>query len=132
MEIGTDIIEIKRIKEAADRHKKFPARILTEKELSLYNSYPAKRQATYLAGRFAAKEAYVKALGTGIGRITFTDIEILPDEKGKPSFTKGPIIQQAKVSISHSHENAIAMVIIELTEPEINEFCQVFIENKHV
>lgn len=132
MEIGIDIIEIQRIQEAAARREKFPAKILTENELQIYEGYQPKRQATFLAGRFAAKEAYVKALGTGIGKINFTDIEILPNEKGKPSFTQGPVTDQAKISISHSQTNAIAMVMIELTEEAINQHCQIFIQNKHV
>ena len=82
--IGTDIIEIERIRKAIKRHNtSFQKKLFTIKE----QHYCLKHRdpAPFFAGRFAAKEAIAKALGTGIGNIlSFVDIEIINDDKGKP------------------------------------------------
>lgn len=121
MQVGTDIIEIERIVEVRDRQTKFPERILTVLELDIFNRYSEVRQGSFLAGRFSAKEAYGKALGTGVGsRLRFTDITILPDERGVPVITEGPIIHpEAKVSISHSRHHATATVIMTVGDEEL-------------
>lgn len=114
--IGIDIIELKRIDEAVKRNKKFVFRVLTENEMDLYNSYSGNRATEFLAGRFAAKEAYAKARGTGIGKIKFTDIEFLPNSLGKPEYVPGKMVdrdEQVLVSISHSKEFAVAQVLIQ-------------------
>ncbi|MBD8069674.1 holo-ACP synthase [Bacillus sp. PS06] len=111
--IGIDIVELDRIKKIAERQKKFISRILTEKEINKYHQYTGHRQIEYLAGRFAAKEAYSKAIGTGIGKdLSFQDIEIFSDEFGKPHI-EGKGAEIVHLSISHSKEYAIAQVIIE-------------------
>ncbi|MDH6373369.1 holo-[acyl-carrier protein] synthase [Paenibacillus sp. PastF-3] len=87
--IGHDVLEIERISEVMLRGqgKKFNQRILTEQEYQLAEQRGG-RLAEFVAGRFAAKEAVVKALGCGIGNVVgFQDIEILPDHKGKPEVT---------------------------------------------
>ncbi len=114
--IGIDIIELKRIDEAVKRNKKFVFRILTESEINLYNSYSEHRATEFLAGRFAAKEAYAKARGTGIGKIKFTDIEFLPNNLGKPEYVSKKTAdchEQVLVSISHSKEFAVSQVLIQ-------------------
>jgi holo-[acyl-carrier protein] synthase len=77
-------------------------------------------RASQLAGRFAAKEAVSKALGTGIRRIHWRNIEILPNRAGAPRVTLyGPAKQRfeslglasLEVSISHSRDNAVAVAI---------------------
>ncbi|WAA12560.1 holo-ACP synthase [Fervidibacillus halotolerans] len=111
--IGLDIVEIKRIRELFLRQEKLKERILTEKEQEIFAQLPEKRKFEFLAGRFAAKEAFSKAYGTGIGKaLSFHDIEIVNDEKGKPYFTK-PNQFRAHLSISHSDHYAVAQVIIE-------------------
>ncbi|MCP4598888.1 holo-ACP synthase [Neptuniibacter sp.] len=81
--IGTDIIQISRVADSLIRTPKLPDRILTPEELEHYSQ--VRNQATYLAKRFAAKEAIVKALGTGIGRgVSWQHIQISKDELGKP------------------------------------------------
>lgn len=84
--IGNDVLEIGRISTllASRQGKGFLQRILTERELALAEGRKGKA-AEFAAGRFAAKEAVVKALGCGIGaKVGFQDIEILPDREGKP------------------------------------------------
>ena len=86
MRIGTDIIEIDRIQEAVARSPRFASKVLTAEELARYETMKEHRALEFLAGRFAAKEAYVKALGTGIGRIRFTDMSIANTPSGAPYF----------------------------------------------
>lgn len=113
---GIDIIEIDRIKNVLLRKpERFIARVLTKKEFSRIASAEQSRQVEYIAGRFAAKEAYAKATGTGIGaHLSFQDIEILPDQMGKPEiWIKGEKSFLSHLSITHSKEYAFAQVIIE-------------------
>lgn len=112
---GIDIIELARIKKLMDRQPNFIDRILTPPEKERFSSLSAKRKVEFLAGRFAAKEAFSKANGTGIGKeLSFQDMTIASTEKGKPYFV-APSLQEGKVhlSISHSEQYAIAQVIIE-------------------
>lgn len=111
--IGIDIVELNRVRTIQIRQPKFSKRILTENELKIFEALSKSRQTEFLAGRFAAKEAYAKAKGTGLGEhLSFLDIEILPDYLGKPEIkTKEKEI--VHLSISHSREYAVAQVIIE-------------------
>ena len=87
--MGIDLVELARIKDAYERNSRFAERILTENELSRFKTLSEKRQIEFLAGRFAAKEAYAKANGSGIGEeLSFQDMEIATDENGKPYFVK--------------------------------------------
>lgn len=111
--IGIDIVELNRIRRIYRRQEKFVDRVLTPKEKDLFNKLAEGRKIEFLAGRFAAKEAFSKALGTGIGgSLSFLDIEIGKDELGKPFISK-PIKKGAHLSISHSKEYAVAQVVIE-------------------
>jgi holo-[acyl-carrier protein] synthase len=111
--IGIDIVELKRIDKIARRQIKFIDRILTPSEQEKYQSLVGKRQTEFLAGRFAAKEAFAKANGTGIGQqLSFLDIVVENDEKGKP-FISHPVQEGVQLSITHSAEYAVAQVIIE-------------------
>lgn len=111
--IGLDIVEINRIKELLEKQSKFPARILTAEEKTVFENLTGRRRAEFLAGRFAAKEAFSKALGTGIGGdLSFHDIEISHDERGKPHITR-PLSKGVHLSITHSREYAAAQVVIE-------------------
>jgi holo-[acyl-carrier protein] synthase len=113
--IGIDIADINRIKGVLERVPRLPERILTPKERSVYNAYHGQRQLEYLAGRFASKEAYSKALGVGIGaELSFQDIEILHDEKGKPYFSKGVFREgHSHVTLSHTDDIVTAFVVLE-------------------
>lgn len=111
--IGLDIVELQRIKKIAERQVKFADRILTPFEKETYEQLSGKRRVEFLAGRFAAKEAFAKAFGTGIGaKLSFLDIQVENDESGKP-FIRKPLQNGVHLSITHSTEYAAAQVIIE-------------------
>ncbi|MDQ0999803.1 holo-[acyl-carrier protein] synthase [Neobacillus niacini] len=110
--IGIDIIELSRIEEIVTRQRKLIDRILTDNEKQTFEQLPDRRKIEFLAGRFAAKEAYSKAAGTGIGNeLSFLDIEIETDSLGKPYIVKPDT--NGFLSISHSREYAVAQVVIE-------------------
>lgn len=111
--IGLDVTEIDRISSAHARSLKFKDRILTGIELEKFEQLKETRQIEYLAGRFAAKEAFSKALGTGIGKdCSFQDIEIRSNEAGKPVlYFKGNEVK-GYVSITHTKQFAAAQVIL--------------------
>ena len=79
--MGTDIIEIGRIEKAIQKSSKFMEKVYSEKEREYLSN---KKGYASHAGRFAAKEAVSKAMGTGIKGFLMSDIEILNDEMGKP------------------------------------------------
>lgn len=109
--IGIDAVELDRIEKAMS--PAFVDRILTSSEQAVFAKLTHKRQLEYLAGRFAAKEAYAKALGTGIGRVvSFQDIEVLNSEAGQP-YMKAPQAYQKHISITHTSHDAQAIVILE-------------------
>ena len=115
-QIGIDIIEIGRIRESISRWgTRFLNRIYTQSELEL-----CKGNIESLAARFAGKEAAMKALDSGQDTIVWRDIEILNEENGKPKLIlHGKALQvldslglkQLEISLSHSRDNAIALVI---------------------
>lgn len=110
--VGIDIVELERIERLVEKPS-FIARILSDSEKERFRQLSGKRQVEFLAGRFAAKEAYAKARGTGIGRdLSFKDIEVLSNEKGKP-FIEEKDGETIHISISHSRDYAVAQVIIE-------------------
>lgn len=113
--IGVDIIEISRIKEAASRNPRIFDRLFTDKELADYRERGNRTET--LAGKFAAKEAVVKALGTGLRGFPWTDLEILPDGLGKPcchfrnkavDALKRLQVSSVVISIAHNKTTAIA------------------------
>ena len=120
--VGIDLIEIARIRSAYLRHAdRFVKRILTPAEEAYVLNY--KDPAARLAGRWAAKEAALKALGTGLATgIRWRDVEVLPDESGKPVLTlhgqareRAALLQSNlfHITITHSEGLAMAQVILE-------------------
>ncbi|WP_432361682.1 holo-ACP synthase [Sporosarcina sp. UB5] len=112
--IGLDIVELDRITKLDERSDKFRLRILSTREILLYDMLPPHRKIEFLAGRFAAKEAFAKARGTGIGKdCRFEQIEILPEPSGKPVlyFDGGEVA--GFVSITHTRTVAAAQVVLE-------------------
>lgn len=111
--LGCDIVEIERIESSIKKFgDKFIRKVLTDSEIELYQN--RGRRAEFIAGRFAAKEAISKAIGSGFDeKLWLTDISILPDSLGKPKvYIKDEIRQDLEVSISHSRFNAIAVCIM--------------------
>lgn len=131
MRLGTDIIEIDRIRQAVERQPRFPEKVLSDAELNLYQDFREERRMSFLAGRFSVKEAYGKAMGTGIGRISFTDISILPNDMGAPVLVSAPLVESVHLSISHSRDYATATVIVDLPDEEIETALKLFLENKY-
>ncbi|MBP2098726.1 holo-ACP synthase [Enterococcus rivorum] len=111
--IGIDIVELSRIEKIVSEKSSFVKRVLTDKELILFESLSYRRQVEFLAGRFACKEAFSKALGTGIGSVGFQDIEILKERSGAPKVTKSPHSGSVFVSISHTDTIAVGQIILE-------------------
>lgn len=115
--LGLDIVELDRIGEIMERNPRFIHRVLTVNEQNRLSQLSETRKVEYVAGRFAVKEAFSKALGTGIGeRLSFLDIEVLNDELGKPVLNQNVIKHPVHVTITHSKQFAAAQVIIELFE----------------
>lgn len=112
--IGLDIVELNRIEGINNRTSKFRERILTQQELNYYDKLSAYRQLEYLAGRFASKEAFSKAMGTGIGECcSFQDIMVLRNDVGKPElYFKGELVN-GFISITHTKTVAAAQVILQ-------------------
>jgi holo-[acyl-carrier protein] synthase len=118
--LGTDIVEISRIREMVERHgDHFVERCFTPGEIEYARRH--RDSAVRFAGRWAAKEAVVKVLGTGfVQGITFHDVEIVPLHTGQPtvrlSGEAGAIaaqlgITEVKLTISHAREYATATAI---------------------
>lgn len=120
--IGIDIIEVYRISETLARTPRFVERVFTEKERAYCESKGAASAQSF-AARFAAKEAFLKALKTGWrGKITWHDMEILNDAQGVPSLTisgeaeeilKNTGANKIHLSMSHTTDHATAQVILE-------------------
>ena len=110
---GIDIEELASIQNAVEKREGFARRVLTDKEMERFSSLKGRRQFEYLAGRWSAKEAFSKAMGTGIGKLSFQDLEILNNERGTPYFSKSPFSGKVWLSISHTDQFVTASVILE-------------------
>ncbi len=114
--VGVDIIEVARVERALARHgERFARRIFTEREWAYCNG-----RMTSLAGRFAVKEAVGKALGTGLGAVSWRDIEVINDERKKPDLVlHGRAkelaaelgLTQWSISLSHTETQAIGFAV---------------------
>lgn len=120
IKIGTDIVEINRVQSAYKRFgKRFLKRVLTEREIK-YVTSNSKSLIQRLAGRFAAKEATSKVLGTGLRGVYFKEIEIIREPSGAPKIVlhkralkkaKEKRLTNFEVSISHERDFAVAIVV---------------------
>lgn len=105
--IGIDIVEVQRIEKAYIKNNNFLNNIFTENEINY--SFMRKNKFQTLAGKFAAKEAYKKAIDINA---KFKEIEILNYEDGKPYISiNGKIIETVEISISHEKNYAVAIII---------------------
>lgn len=117
LSVGIDLIEIARIKESCERYgEHFFRRILTDKEVR----YCFQKANPYesIAVRFAAKEAFAKAVGTGISaKVHWHDVEVEHESTGKPHLKlnreiEGVQPEKISLSLSHTHEYAVAIVVM--------------------
>lgn len=112
--IGIDLVDQDRIRQIIQKHPNFIKRILTPAEIKLFSKLKGDRQVSFLSGRFAAKEAFSKAYGTGIGpQLSFQDIEVLNEASGRPYIARSPYPSQALISISHDKDLATAIVYLD-------------------
>lgn len=125
--IGTDLVKVSRIEEILSKHKeKFINKMLNEKELEKFHSLTLNNSIKFLAKRFAAKEAFAKAIGTGFNKdITLKNIAISNDKTGKPFYDIGNKLDSyikknlnvsnysIHLSITDDREYANAIAIIE-------------------
>ena len=111
--IGIDIIEISRFREMKNLEM-FIRRVFTQNEADYFVSKGSAAKGFYesIAGHFAAKEAFSKALGSGVRGFSLSDIEVCHDELGKPFIKFGGMKVNAALSISHSNKTAVAVVYI--------------------
>ena len=126
--VGIDLVDIERIQKLLqDQNSLFLSRLLTVKELEQLSKYNTiHRKSEWVAGRFAAKEALFKALGTGVGGSPgMLDVEVLANETGRPIIKVSPLItKQLKqnvtfhISITHTQVTAGAVVVIESNKIE--------------
>jgi holo-[acyl-carrier protein] synthase len=115
--IGIDLLDFSQV---SIENEQLIKRVLTDKELALFHAKTsAVQRMCFFAGRFAAKEAYVKALGTGFRNVTFQDIEVLNNELGQPQLHVRAVCDRrvpalvSHLSISHSASAASAVVVLE-------------------
>ena len=123
--VGVDIIELDRVAAALKRHDgRFLERVYTPLEAAVCRGRPSE-----LAARFAAKEAVMKALGTGARGVSWREIEVLPDRRGKPLiYLYGRAKERAEriglraldVSLTHELDFAVAAVV-GLREGEVED-----------
>lgn len=116
VEVGIDVIEIARVGHVLRRHgERFLKRVYTERERERYATRTQE-----LAARFAAKEATMKALGTGVRGVRWRDIEVLPNRRGKPILILHETalrratelgLTHFTVSLTHSRGDAMAIVV---------------------
>lgn len=118
---GIDIIETERVGSQVDKSRGFRDKVFTPAEIEYCES--RKSRAENYAARFAVKEAFFKALGTGWrGGLAFNEVEVINDDLGKPGlvfygktkeYTEKNIFKDIHVTISHIKSIAVALVIIE-------------------
>jgi len=121
--IGTDIVEIHRVQKALERNPRILNRLFTDYEIAYFQKRNMKMQ--HIAGSFSAKEAVVKALGTGISGFCWKDVELLRGSSGKPMvklYNKAKELAAKNkigtifISISHSQSHAMATAVAELLQ----------------
>jgi holo-[acyl-carrier protein] synthase len=125
--LGVDIVEIERMREALERRPKMKERLFSEAERAYCDS--RNKPEIHYAMRFAAKEAVLKALGTGFKGMRFTDVEVMRDETGRPvpslrgraaevAEERGVLEMHLSLSFTHSTAVASAVAITEAHRPK--------------
>jgi len=112
--IGVDIVDLNHMAAVLEKNPRIYKKILTTDECAVFEKQTDKRKMEYLGGRFAAKEAFSKAMGTGIGKtVTFQNVTVLNAEKGQPVIVESPFSGDVFVSISHSKHLVTAQIVLE-------------------
>ncbi|MDD9138976.1 holo-ACP synthase [Fructobacillus sp. CRL 2054] len=112
--IGNDMESISRIEAVLQRRPNFLSTILTPSEIEAANKRSGKHYLEFVAGRFSAKEAYSKALGTGIGKsVSWQDVSILNAPSGRPIIHVKGQRHALSVAITHSGDYVSTIVTIE-------------------
>lgn len=126
--LGVDIVEIERMAAALERHPQMRARLFSETEQAYCEG--RNRPEIHYALRFAAKEAVLKALGTGFSGMKFTDVEVLRDAGGRPTprlsgraaeVAEEIGVRELHLSLSYTHTTAVASAVAITREPEPDE-----------
>jgi holo-[acyl-carrier protein] synthase len=116
--LGVDIVEIDRMRSALERRPRMKERLFSAEERAYCDS--RNRPEVHYALRFAAKEAVLKALGTGFSGIKFTDVEVLRDARGRPyprlsgraaEFADELGVSEMHLSLSYTHTTAVASAV---------------------
>ncbi len=116
--LGVDIVEIDRMREALRRHPRIRERLFSEEERAYCDA--RNKPEIHYAMRFAAKEAVLKALGTGFSGMTFRDVEVVRDERGRPvprlsgraaEVAEAAGVVEMHLSLSFTHANAVASAV---------------------
>ncbi|MFE1346633.1 holo-ACP synthase [Streptomyces sp. NPDC058757] len=124
--VGTDLVDVERLRRLLVGGPEVAARIFTDRELAYCAARP-RRSEEHLAARFAAKEAVMKALGTGAAGMDWTDVEVVNDRSGRPRLNlRGRAalaagnrrVRRTDVSLSHTAELAVAHVVLVCAAPE--------------
>ncbi|MBQ6559995.1 MAG: holo-ACP synthase [Erysipelotrichaceae bacterium] len=108
MNVGIDIVENERVRKVLS--DAFMRKVLSEDERKLCEDYPLEKKVRFVAGRFAVKEAIIKAL-SDYEIPEFTDLNIVNNSKGKPGITYKDY--KLSVSISHEHNYSVGMAVLE-------------------
>lgn len=128
--LGVDIVEIARMRDALARRPRMKERLFSEEERAYCEG--RNKPEIHYAMRFAAKEAVLKALGTGFSGMRFRDVEVVRDEKGKPvprlsgraaEVAEAAGVVEVHLSLSFTHDNAVAsaVAITERMRPRVEE-----------
>jgi holo-[acyl-carrier protein] synthase len=123
--LGVDIVEIDRMAAALERHPRMRERLFSKAERDYCEG--RNRPEIHYALRFAAKEAVLKALGTGFSGMKFTDVEVLRDAGGRPTpqlsgraaeVAEEIGVRELHLSLSYTHTTAVASAVAITREPE--------------
>lgn len=116
--LGVDLLEIDRMEKAIERTPRIVERVFTSGEREY--AWSKTRPATHYAAFFAAREAVLKALGTGFAGVSYHDVEVVHDKRGKPeavlhgnalAIAKEQGVVEIQISLSHTHHMAVASAV---------------------
>lgn len=116
IEVGIDLVEIARITDICTKNPRFITRFFGTEEQEFFSTKSDGQRMQSIAANFAAKEAFFKAIGTGINGNSLKDVQALRCENGKPYLSLSgkicEIVGAKKISISLSHTDSLATAIV--------------------